>query len=390
MTDMLGTAQRLLHAFDEQRAPDIIREALAGAGITVGGDAPWDVRIHDPRVYRRVLRDGTLGVGDSFADGWWDCDALDQMIDRIVRARVQDALSKSWALGVQLVRARLFNRQADRAFEAAERHYDLGNDLYEAMLDRRMLYTCAYWKDAETLDAAQEAKLDLVCRKIGLGPGRPGMRILELGCGWGGFASFAAERYGAQVVGYTVSREQVAWAKEKYPHLSIDIRLDDYRKAAGRYDAVVSIGLMEHVGPKNHRAYMEQAVRCLAPGGVVFIHTIGGSKARSQIDPWFEKHIFPNAAIPSLGQLGAAMEEILVPEDVHNIGPHYDRTLMAWWQNFEAAWPRLRDRYGDRFYRIWKYYLLISAAYFRTRQHNLYQIVATPTGAPQPPTARAS
>ncbi len=384
---MNAVAQSLLGAFDERRAADLMGEALARAGITVGGDAPWDVRINDPRVYQRVLRDGTLGVGESFTDGWWDCDAIDQMIDRVVRAGVQDMLTGNWVLGLHLVRARLFNRQAARAFEVGERHYDVGNDLYEAMLGRRMVYTCAYWKNADTLDAAQEAKLDLVCRKIGL---RAGARVLDLGCGWAGFASFAAENYGANVVGYTVSREQVAWAKQHYPKLPIDIRLDDYRSATGRFDAVVSIGLMEHVGPKNHRDYMKQAVRCLVPGGIAFIHTIGGSNARTQIDPWFEKYIFPNAAIPSLGQLTTAMEDILVPEDVQNIGPHYDRTLMAWWQNFDAAWPRLRERYGDRFYRSWKFYLLVSAAYFRTRQHNLYQVVATPAGAPQPPTIRAT
>jgi cyclopropane-fatty-acyl-phospholipid synthase len=384
---MNAIAQSLRGAFDERSAGEIMRDALARAGITVGGGAPWDVRINDPRVYQRALRDGTLGVGESYTEGWWDCDALDQMIDKVVRAGVQDLLTGNWLLGLHLVRARLFNRQAARAFEVGERHYDVGNDLYEAMLGRRMVYTCAYWKNADTLDAAQEAKLDLVCRKIGL---RPGAHVLDLGCGWAGFASFAAENYGANVVGYTVSREQVSWAKQHYGHLPIDIRLDDYRNARGRYDAVVSIGLMEHVGPKNHRAYMEQAVRCLAPGGIAFIHTIGGSSGRTQINPWFDKYIFPNAAIPSLGQLTTAMEGILVPEDVQNIGPQYDRTLMAWWENFDAAWPRLRERYGDPFYRTWKFYLQVSAAYFRVREHNLYQIVATPAGAPQPSTVRSS
>jgi cyclopropane-fatty-acyl-phospholipid synthase len=212
----------------------------------------------------------------------------------------------------------------------------------------------------------------------------------DLGCGWGGFAAFAAENYGVSVVGYTVSREQVAWIKEHYRGLAIDVRHDDYRNATGVYDAVVSIGLMEHVGPKNHRAYMQQAAGCLAPGGIAFIHTIGGSRARTQIDPWFEKYIFPNAVIPTLGQLATAMEEVLVPEDVQNIGPHYDRTLMEWWANFDAAWPKLRDKYGDRFYRMWKYYLLASAAEFRARHHNLFQIVATAVGTKQPPTARSS
>jgi cyclopropane-fatty-acyl-phospholipid synthase len=381
---MTTFATRLRSTFDRRSAADIMREMLAGAGVTVGGAAPWDIQVHDPRVFGRVLSDGILGVGESYVDGWWDCEALDQMIDRVTRARID--FGANWAVLVHVAKARVLNLQASRAFEVGERHYDVGNDLYRAMLGPRMVYTCAYFRDADTLDAAQEAKLDLVCRKIGL---RPGMRVLDLGCGWGGFAAFAAERYGAKVVGYTVSREQVAWAQEHYKDLAIDIRLDDYRNASGSYDAVVSIGLMEHVGPKNHRAYMELAARCLAPGGVAFIHTIGGASASTHINPWFDKYIFPNAVVPTLGQLATAMERVLVPEDVQNIGPHYDRTLMAWWQNFDAAWPTLRPRYGDRFYRMWRFYLLISAAYFRAREHNLYQIVATPVGAPPPPSARA-
>ncbi|HET6146091.1 MAG TPA: cyclopropane fatty acyl phospholipid synthase [Polyangia bacterium] len=384
---MSAAARHLFSALDDNRAAEVMRELLGRAGVTVDGDAPWDIQIHDPRVYARVLRDGTLAVGESYVDGWWDSPALDQMLTRVVSARVDLELRESWVLLAHAVRARIFNRQAARAFEVGERHYDVGNDLYEAMLGARMMYTCAYWKDASTLDAAQEAKLDLVCRKIGLSPGK---RVLDLGCGWGGFAAFAAQHYGASVVGYTVSREQVAWINQHYANLPIEARHDDYRNATGTYDAVVSIGLMEHVGPKNHRAYMEQAARSLVPGGVAFIHTIGGSRARTHIDPWFDKYIFPNAVIPTLGQLATAMEEILVPEDVQNIGPHYDRTLMAWWHNFDQAWPGLRERYGDRFYRMWKYYLLASAAEFRARHHNLYQIVATPVGTAQPAGARSS
>jgi len=385
----VSAGQQLSGAFGHwrQRPAEIIREMLSGCGITVDGDQPWDIQVHDPRLYARVLRDGTLGVGESFVDGWWSCQALDQMVERVTRARLPQTLGHNWALRAHVVRAHVLNLQATRAFEVGERHYDVGNDLYEAMLGPRMIYTCAYFKDADTLDRAQEAKLDLVCRKIGLGPG---MRVLDLGCGWGGFAAYAAERYGASVVGYTVSRQQVAWAEERFAHLPVEVRLEDYRKATGTYDAVVSIGLMEHVGPKNHRAYMELAARRLAPGGVAFIHTIGAASGRAQIDPWFDKYIFPNAAIPSLGQLATAMEGILTPEDVQNIGPHYDRTLMAWWANFDEAWPRLRARYGDRFYRAWRYYLMTSAAYFRARENNLYQIVATPVGAAQPPAARSS
>ena len=285
---------------DERRAADVITEALTGAGITIGGDAPWDVKITDDRLYQRVLRDGTLGVGESFVDGWWDCDALDQMIDKVVRANLPSTLGKSWVLVAQTVRAQAVQPPGGARVRGRRASLRRRQRPVRAMLGPRMMYTCAYFHGAgaANLDAAQDAKLDLVCRKIGA---RPGMRVLELGCGWAGFASFAAEHYGAKVVGYTVSREQVAWAKQHYGHLDIDIRHDDYRNATGTYDAVVSIGLMEHVGPKNHRAYLEQAVRCLAPGGIVFIHTIGGTDAKVSIDPWFEKYIFPNAAIPSLG-----------------------------------------------------------------------------------------
>lgn len=384
---MTGIAQKLRAVLEGRPAADLVRELFAGAGVTVGGSNPWDPQVHDDRLYARVLRDGTLGVGEAYVEGWWDCPALDQMIDRILRARLDMVVRESWVLLSQAIRARLFNLQTARPFEVGERHYDIGNDLYRPMLGKSMMYTCAYFKDADTLDAAQEAKLDLVCRKIGLAKG---MRVLDLGCGWGGFASFAAERYGASVVGYTVSREQVAWVKEHHAALPIEIRLDDYRNATGTYDAVVSIGLLEHVGPKNHRGYMELCARRVAPGGIIFMHTIGGNQVRAQIDPWFHKYIFPNAVIPTLGQLTTAMEKILVAEDVQNIGPHYDRTLMSWWENFDAAWPDLRARYGDTFYRQWKFYLLSSAAAFRARYLNLYQIVATVTGAPQPPTARSS
>ena len=245
-----------------------------------------------------------------------------------------------------------------------------------------MIYTCALWSTgARTLEEAQDAKLELVCKKLGL---RAGMRVLDLGCGWAGFASYAAERHGAHVVGVTVSHEQVRFAKERYAHLPIDIRLDDYRNAAGSYDAVVSIGLMEHVGPKNYRAYMELVDRCLAPGGVAFVHTIGGNRARGHMDPWMDKYVFPNSALPSLAQLVTAMEGIFIPEDVHNIGEDYDPTLMAWFERFEAAWPELRARYDEKFYRMWKFYLLASAGSFRARAQQLFQIVMTRRGTRAP------
>ncbi|HEU0030466.1 MAG TPA: cyclopropane fatty acyl phospholipid synthase [Kofleriaceae bacterium] len=382
-TTMASATQKLLTSLDPRKAGELCRELLAAADVQVNGDRPWDVQIHDERVWSRILRDGTLGAGESYVEGWWDTPALDQFIDRVQRVRLADTLRDNWMVIPHVLRARVLNLQGmRRTADNAQRHYDIGNDLYEAMLDARMQYTCAlYDGQAKTLEQAQEDKLELVCRKVGL---QKGMRVLELGCGWGGFAKYAAERHGVSVVGYNVSEEQVKWARERCANLPIEIRLDDYRKATGQFDAVVSIGLMEHVGPKNYRAYFELVDKCLAPNGVGFVHTIAGNRARPHIDPWFDKYIFPNAVLPTLAQLVTAMEGVFIPEDVHNIGEDYDPTLMEWWHRFDAAWPKLRARYGDAFYRMWKFYLLASAGSFRSRSQQLFQLVFTRRGTAAP------
>jgi cyclopropane-fatty-acyl-phospholipid synthase len=376
---------RFLSATSTERSFELGRELLARADIIVGGDRPWDIQVHDESLFVRVFRDGTLGFGESYMDGLWDAEALDQTMDRLLRGRIDEVVRESWVMLAHVVRARLVNLQrVTRAFEVGEKHYDIGNDLYERMLDKRLVYTCGYFQDVDDddLDGAQEAKLDLVCRKIGL---EPGMRVLELGCGWGSFARFAAEKYGAEVEGYTVSREQAELARERCAGLPVKIHLEDYRAAKGVYDRVISIGIMEHIGAKNYRTYMEVADRCLAEDGIAFVHTIAGNRSRKAFDPWFHKYIFPNAQLPSMSQLGAAMEGIFVLEDLHNIGEHYDKTLMAWHRRFEAAWPELASRYDERFHRMWRYYLLSCAGGFRARFIQLYQIVMTRLGTKQPP-----
>jgi cyclopropane-fatty-acyl-phospholipid synthase len=369
------------------RAEAVVRELLDRADVRIDGGRSWDMQVHDPRLYDRVLQHATLGLGEAYMDGWWDCQAIDQLIDRALRAQLEVRLRRNWRLLFYVLRSVLLNLQAPRkAFEVGEQHYDLGNDLYQAMLDKRMCYTCGYWKDTATLDEAQEAKLELVCSKIGL---EAGMRVLELGCGWGSFAKYAAEKYGAEVLGVTVSREQVALGMEQCRGLPVELRLQDYREVEGTYDAVISIGVMEHVGYKNYRTYMQVVDRCLKPGGIAFVHTIGGNRSATSSDPWTNKYIFPNGMLPSIAQLGAAMEGLFVMEDWHNFGPHYDRTLMAWHANFEAAWPELKGRstgpqYDERFYRMWRYYLLSCAGGFRSRSNQLWQIVMTRPGTPQP------
>mgnify|MGYP000349243818 CR=1 FL=1 len=364
------------------KAEQVIRSLLALAEIEVNGPQPWDIQVHDKRFYQRVLAHTSLGLGESYMDGWWDCPSLDQMMDRIMRANLRDKVKQSFSIKVNALMARLINRQSSaRAFIIGEQHYDLGNDLYRAMLDKRLNYTCAYWQDAKTLDDAQEAKLELVCQKIGI---HPGMRILELGCGWGSFAKYAAEKYDAHVLGVTVSKEQVQLGMQLCDGLPVELRFQDYREVQGTYDAVISIGVMEHVGYKNYRTYMQVVDRCLKPGGIAFIHTIGSNVKRTSGDPWTDRYIFPNGMLPSIAQLGRAMEGLFVMEDWHNIGPHYDRTLMAWHDNFTNAWPQLKGKYGARFERMWRYYLLSSAGGFRSRTNQLWQIVMTRPGTPQP------
>jgi cyclopropane-fatty-acyl-phospholipid synthase len=336
--------------------------------------------VHDERVFDKIISGGTLGLGEAYMDGWWDVRELDTFIHTVLSAKLDTAIMRNLTNFFIFFKARLLNLQSQaRAFQVAEAHYDLGNDLYEKMLDPRMVYTCGYWKDAKTLAEAQEAKMDLVCRKIGL---KKGDRVLDIGCGWGSFAKYAAEKYGARVVGITVSKEQMALGEKICAGLPVEFRLQDYRLVNEPFDHIVSIGMFEAVGPKNFRAYFEVARRCLKKGGFFLLHTIGGNVSAKHGDPWIEKYIFPNGVIPSIAQIGRAIEDLFVMEDWHNFGSDYDKTLMAWFKNFDAAWPLLREKYGERFYRMWKYYLLTCAGTFRARKLQLWQIVLSPHGVP--------
>ena len=364
------------------KSENIVRHLLELADIEVNGSDPWDIQVHETRFFDRILQEVELGLGESYMDGWWDCQALDEFITRVLKAGLETQVRGNWKIMLHMLRARILNMQSSRrAFEIGEQHYDLGNDLYQAMLDKRLTYTCAYWKNASTLDEAQEAKLDLVCLKIGL---KPGMRVLELGCGWGSFAKYVAEKYGAEVLGVTVSKEQVDLGMQLCQGLPVELRLQDYREVQGQFDAVISIGIMEHVGYKNYRTYMEVVDRTLKEGGIAFVHTIGGNFSATSTNAWTNKYIFPNGMLPSIRQLGAAMENLFIMEDWHNFGPDYDKTLMAWYANFQAAWPELKKRYDERFRRMWEYYLLSSAGGFRARLTQLWQIVMTKPGDQQP------
>jgi cyclopropane-fatty-acyl-phospholipid synthase len=355
-------------------AKETAARLLAEAGIRVGGAKPWDLRVSDEDFYGRVLAEGSMGLGESYMEGWWDCERLDQCLLRLLRQGFQTRI-QPWRERVGVLAAKMLNLQRrSRASQVAESHYDIGNDLFRYMLDSRMVYSCGYWKDAQTLDEAQENKLDLVCRKLGL---RPGMRVLDIGCGWGSALQFAAERYGVEGVGVTISREQAALARELCAGLPIDIRLQDYRDLDEPFDRILSLGMFEHVGHKNYRAYMRVVARCLQPGGLFLLHTFGGNTSVHTCDPWFHKYIFPNGMVPSIEQVGRAAAGLLVMEDWHGFGPYYDRTLMAWDENFTANWAAIRasGEYDSRFYRMWRYYLLSLAACFRARELQVWQIL---------------
>ncbi|HEX7030213.1 MAG TPA: cyclopropane fatty acyl phospholipid synthase [Gammaproteobacteria bacterium] len=361
--------------FFRERVQDVLARADVRVQETRAGVRPWDIQVNDSRFYRRALLQGSLGLGESYMDGWWDCERLDELFVRLLRAGLDTAVS-DWHRALLSLRTRLFNLQTrSRAFRVGEQHYDLGNELFEQMLDARMIYSCGYWKEAADLDAAQEAKLDLVARKLDLAPG---MRVLDIGCGWGGAVAFLAERYGVEAVGLTVSKQQAEHATRRVAGLPVDIRLQDYREIDERFDRVFSIGMFEHVGHRNYATYMDVVRRCLHPDGLFVLHSIGRNDSTTHTDPWIARYIFPNSMLPSIAQIGAVIENRFVMEDWQNFGPDYERTLHAWHDRFEKA--ELPARYDERFRRMWRYYLMASAAGFRARRLQLWQLVLSPAG----------
>ncbi len=354
-----------------------IERLLDEADVRIDGERPWDIQVHRDEFYARVMAQGALGVGEAYMDGWWDCPRLDEFFHRVF-AHELDRKIRPLADLWWVARGKLLNLQRpSRAFQIGQRHYDIGNDLFRQMLDRRLVYSCGYWKDATTLDDAQEAKLELVCRKLGL---REGMRVLDIGCGWGGMARYAVERFGVEVVGITVSEQQASFAREACRGLPVEIRLADYRDLDESFDAVLSLGMFEHVGHKNYRTYMEVVRRCLGDEGLFLLHTIAGNRSVRRANPWTDRYIFPNSMLPSAKQITAAAEGMFVIEDWHSFGADYDRTLMCWHENFVRAWHDLEASYGERFYRMWNFYLLSSAGTFRARSSQLWQIVLSPRG----------
>jgi cyclopropane-fatty-acyl-phospholipid synthase len=363
------------------RFRDNLERLLEGIDIVFNGDHPWDIQVYNSSLYERMLTQGSLGLGEAYMDGWWECDQLDELFNKICSAEFvtqgtgsQTIMNKLWAY--------FLNPQSKHLVShIVKRHYDLGNDLYRSMLDSRLTYSCGYWKNAQTLEQAQEHKFALICRKLNV---QPGQKILDIGCGWGSFMKYAAENHQVSCVGITLADKQFTLGKELCAGLPIEIRLADYRDLDEKFDHIVSIGMFEHVGYKNYNEYMQIARSCLKDGGLFLLHTIGSNKSVITVDAWMDKYIFPGGMLPSIKQISKAVEGKFVVEDWHNFGADYDRTLMCWFENFSRNWGAItkNNGYDDRFFRMWKYYLLSCAGAFRARGNQLWQIVLSKNGVP--------
>ncbi|MGM0932344.1 MAG: cyclopropane fatty acyl phospholipid synthase [Bacteroidota bacterium] len=352
-----------------------VQNLLQEAGIEINGKQSWDILVKNENFYQAVFSRGSLGFGETYMEGWWECRALDKMFHRLFRANLEEKIKSNFRLKLLWLKSKIFNQQTkSKALKSVGSHYNIGNDLYKKMLDPLMVYSCGYWKDAKDLAEAQRHKLELICQKLKL---KKGQTVLDIGCGWGGFAKYAAENYGVTVTGITISEEQQKLAAERCQGLPVEIRFQDYRDVDEKYDRIVSIGMLEHVGHKNFESFMQVIKRALKTDGISLVHFIGGNFTKYHTDPWINKYIFPQGLIPSVRQIGQAMERKLILEDWHNFGLYYDHTLMAWMENFKQAWPELKSDYSDIFYRMWEFYLNSSAAAFRAKKLNLWQLVLT-------------
>jgi cyclopropane-fatty-acyl-phospholipid synthase len=349
------------------------RDLLAKADITLNGNKPWDLQVRDDRAFARVLRDGSVGFGEAFMEGWFGCERVDELAYRAYQAKLFDQIEVKQAL-IETLKVRLnpFGSRT-RSHEVGEFHYDTGNDLFELMLDPYMQYSCGYWKRATTLEQAQRDKLELICRKLDL---KPGQRLLDIGCGWTGLGRYAAKHFGVQVVGITVSKEQAEYGRERNSGLPIEIRVVDYRELDEQFDRIVSVGMFEHVGRRYYPDYFAAAERCLKPGGLFLLHTVG-YQMEEAINPWYDKYIMPGVEFPTVANVANSAGTTLTHENLQVWdGSHYDRTLMAWWDRFHATWDRLKGRkYDERFYRMWQLYLQGCAGAFRADRMRVWQFV---------------
>jgi len=355
----------------------------------------WDIVVNDPTYFNDITSKGTIGVGESYMDGKWDCDAIDILFDKILFNKLEQKIQfENIADKIKIVTSYLFNQQMkEDPYKVEKVHYDIGNNIYINMLGNTMAYSCGYWTsptsptspithEAKSLDEAQNNKFDLICKKLQL---QRNDHVLDIGSGFGGLAKYMVDNYGCKVTGINISKEQLKYSRELCAQYIKNGQIKfidcDYRATPliwpdnEKYDKIVSVGFCEHVGTNNYKVFCQKAYDCLKDGGLFLLHTIGGNVSVTSSDPWMDKYIFPNGILPSVSQLSSAAENLFVIEDWHNFGPYYDKTLMAWHKNYENAIKSGKIKNDNRFYRMWRYYLLVCAGCFRSRSIQLWQIV---------------
>jgi cyclopropane-fatty-acyl-phospholipid synthase len=349
------------------------------------------MEIRQRRAALRLLQSPSVGFGECYSKGLIEVHGdLLEFANEITAAITRKRDGRYY---IPKFRSMLYAMNANsltRSRHNVHHHYDLGNEFYELWLDPRMVYTCAYYDSpAATLAEAQVAKLEHVCRKLKL---RPGQKVIEAGCGWGALALHMAEHYGANVIAYNNSKEQVAFARERAATLGLDDRVkfveDDYRNIDEQCDVFVSIGMLEHVGLANFGTLGSLIKRCLKQDGIGLIHSIGRSHPQ-KMDPWIVKHIFPGGHAPSLSEMTALFEPGRFSViDVENLRPHYARTCADWLRNFEAVTDKVREMYDEEFMRMWHLYLAGSSAGFQSGTLQLYQVLFAPRGNDNVPWTR--
>ena len=341
-----------------------VRKLFSSAGVTINGDNPWDIEVNDDRFYRDVLFRGSLGLGESYLREYWRAADLEELFFRLTSSNLEQ-ISKR--LPTQLVNSsvsRLSNRQTpSRALSNAEHHYNLGNDLFFEFLGRYKNYSCGYFRDTDSLDEAQLAKMRRLCDLLEL---EEGDTLLDVGGGWGEFARFAAENRGCHVTSVNISDSQIRHAREYCRDANVDVVRSDYRDLRGRFSKIAVIAMFTHVGPKNYRQFMQTMHRLLQAGGRMVMETVGALTATERCEPWTDKYIFPGGIIPSPQQIESACAGLFRLRIVEEFGADYVITLRHWHRNFMAAWPRLSQRYSETTRRMFEYYLLSVAGAFRS------------------------
>lgn len=359
---------------------------LPGGRRLVVGDGSQPsvaVTVTDNVTLARIIAQPSLGVGEAYMDGRLIIDRgnIHDLVDLASRnTGGRPGVKRPGALGRWWTRMVREHNERQSARRNVAHHYDLSLDLYRTFLDDDLQYSCAVFeRPGMTLEEAQAAKKRRLAAKLQLSEGQ---RVLDIGCGWGAFMGYAAERYAARCVGVTVSTEQVAYVKRRYEGQPVEPLLMDYRDYSGEVDHVVSMGMFEHVGHRNYRAYFRKARSVLKDGGLFLLHTIVSGERSPSIEPWLDRYIFPNGVLPTVGQIGQATEDLFVIEDFENFGAYYDRTLMAWHANFMRRRGAMAAKYGERFCRMWDYYLACCAGGFRSRRISVGQFVLSPHGVP--------